>query len=138
MKLELGQKATRTMLVTQDHIEAYAKLTGDYNPLHFDKDFASKTQFGDLVSQGGITTGILHALVAMELPGHGTVFLNQNFQFTAPVYIGDRITGEVEITNVHTSKPVTKLKVKVTNQDNKIVLEGTAVCYTMKPLEGKS
>jgi acyl dehydratase len=120
------------MIVTKEHIELYAKITGDYNPLHFDEDFASKTKFRRLVSQGGITTGILHSIVAMKLPGPGTVFLNQNFQFMAPVYIGETITGEVEISEIHETKPVTKLKVKVWNQDEKTVLEGTAVCYTMK------
>ena len=127
-----GQKATCTLTITKDHIEAYAKLTGDYNPLHFDQDFAKKTKFGDLISQGGITTGILHALVAMDLPGPGSVFVNQNFQFTAPVYIGDQITGEVEVSEIHPSKPVIKIKVEVRNQHEKVVLEGNAVCYTIK------
>jgi acyl dehydratase len=99
----VGQKASRTMTVTADHVRDYAEITGDYNPLHFDEAFASRTKFGRLVAQGGLTTGILHALVAMDMPGPGTVFLSQNWKFTAPVYIGDTITAEAEVLSVHAS-----------------------------------
>lgn len=135
MKLKIGQKASKSILITKEHIEMYAKLTGDYNPLHFDEIFASRTKFGKLIGQGGITTGILHSIVAMDLPGPGTVFLNQNFQFLSPAYIGDKITGEVEILKIHESKPVSTIKVKVVNEHQNILLEGTAVCYTMKPTD---
>jgi len=130
MDLRVGQKATRTMQVAAKHVEMYAELTGDRNPLHFDKVFASGTRFGRLVAQGGITTGLLHALVAMDMPGAGTVFLNQNWQFTAPVFIGDTITAEVEVLKVHASKPVTHLGVVIKRQDGEKVLEGDAWCYT--------
>jgi len=129
-KVSVGQIATRTMTVTAEHVKQYAELSGDYNPLHFDEDFASKTRFGRLVVQGGLTTGLLHALVAMDMPGPGTVFLNQNWQFTAPVYIGDTITAEAEVVKVHETKPVTTLKIIVKRADGETVLEGEAVCYT--------
>jgi acyl dehydratase len=74
MDIGVGQKAQRSMTVTQDTVRGYAELTGDYNPLHFDIEFTSKTRFERLLAQGGITTGLLHALVAMEMPGPGTVF----------------------------------------------------------------
>ena len=89
--------------------------------------------FGRLVVQGGLTTGLLHALVATDLPGPGTVFLSQNWKFTAPVFIGDTITAEAEILSVHASKPVTQLDIKVTRQDGETVLEGEAWCYTFTP-----
>ena len=89
MNLQVEQTARRSMRVTAKHVEQYAQLTGDRNPQHFDEAFAAGPQFGRLVAQGGITTGLLHALVAMDMPGPGTVFLNQTWQFTAPVYIGD-------------------------------------------------
>ena len=108
-------------------------MTGDYNPLHFDESFAAKTRFKHLVVQGGITTGLLHALVAMDMPGPGTVFLNQNWQFTAPVFIGDTITAEAEILEIHATKPVTKLKITVTRQTGEKALEGEAWCYTFTP-----
>lgn len=130
MELSVGQRATRSKTVTADDVKTFAELTGDYNPLHFDESFVAKTRFGRLVVQGGLTTGLLHALVAMDMPGPGTVFLNQNWQFTAPVFIGDTITAEAEVLEVHETKPVTKLKIVVTRQSGETVLEGEAVCYT--------
>src|SRR5512146_3170805 len=106
--LKVGQKASRTMAVTSAHVKAYAEMTGDYNPLHFDEAFTRRTKFGRLVAQGGLTTGILHALVAMDMPGPGTVFLSQNWKFPAPVYIGDTITAEAQVLSVHPTTPVTQ------------------------------
>ena len=131
--ISVGQKATRTITLTTEHVKTYAEMTGDYNPLHFEEDFASKTKFKKLVVQGGLTTGLLHALVAMDMPGPGTVFLSQNWKFTAPVFIGDTITAEVEVLSVHTSKPVTQLRVAIARQDGETVLEGEAWCYTFQP-----
>jgi len=131
-KRVVGQTARRSLTLTADHVRRFAELSGDYNPLHFDEAFAAKTKFGRLVVQGGLTTGLLHALVAMDLPGPGTVFLSQNWKFTAPVYIGDTITAEAEVTSVHATKPVTGLRVRVQRQDGEVVLDGEAFCYTMK------
>lgn len=131
--LEVGRKASRTMTVTAAHVKAYAEMTGDYNPLHFDEPFAAGTKFGRLVAQGGLTTGILHALVAMDMPGPGTVFLSQNWKFTAPVYIGDTITADAEVVDVHASKPVCRLKMTVRRQTGEVVLDGDAWCYTFAP-----
>jgi acyl dehydratase len=131
--LTVGQKAQRSLTLTEEHVRTFAELTGDYNPLHFDVAFARATRFGELVVQGGLTTGLLHALVAMDLPGPGTVFLSQNWRFTAPVYIGDTITAEAEIKSVHQSKPVVQLGVRVWRQTGETVLEGEAWCYTMGP-----
>jgi acyl dehydratase len=133
MDIHEGQKAQRSTEVTARHIEMYAELTGDRNPLHFDEKFAAGTRFGRLVAQGGITTGLLHALVANDIPGPGTVFLNQNWQFTAPVYIGDTITAEIEVLEVKAAKPVTHLGVRIWQQDGETVLEGDAWCYTFSP-----
>lgn len=133
MKLAVGQRASRSLTLTEEHVQAFAKMTGDFNPLHFDGVFAAKTKFKKLVVQGGLTTGLLHALVAMDMPGPGTVFLSQNWKFTAPVYIGDTITGEAEVLSVHESKPVTQLKMRVTRQAGEAVLEGEAWCYTFQP-----
>jgi len=132
MNVAVGQRAARSLTLTPDHVKTFAELTGDYNPLHFDEAFVSRTRFGKLVVQGGLTTGLLHALVAMDMPGPGTVFLSQNWKFTAPVYIGDTITAEAEILSVHASKPVTQLGVRVTRQTGETVLEGEAWCYTFR------
>lgn len=130
MQVEVGQQASRTLTLTPDHVRRFAELTGDYNPLHFDEEFASRTRFERLVVQGGLTTGLLHALVAMDMPGPGTVFLSQDWKFTAPVYIGDTITAEAEVLSVHESKPVTRLAVLIRRDDGETVLEGEAWCYT--------
>jgi acyl dehydratase len=134
MNLTIGQKASRTLTLTEGHVRTFAELTGDYNPLHFDAAFAAATKFGRLVVQGGLTTGLLHALVAMDMPGPGTVFLSQNWKFTAPVYIGDTITAEAEVRSVHATKPVTQLGIVIRRQDGEVVLEGEAWCYTFTPV----
>ncbi len=133
MPLTIGQTARRSLEVTEDRVRAFAELTGDFNPLHFDAAFAAGTRFGRLIAQGGITTGLLHAVVAMDLPGPGTVFLSQAWKFTAPVYVGDAITAEVVVAEVHPTKPVTRLSVAVRRQTGEMVLEGEAWCYTASP-----
>jgi acyl dehydratase len=130
--LEPGRKASRSLTLTSQHVRTYAELSGDHNPLHFDEAFAAQTRFGRLVVQGGLTTGLLHALVAMDMPGPGTVFLSQEWKFTAPVFIGDTITAEAEVLSVHESKPVCQLAVTVRRQDGEEVLKGEAWCYTFK------
>jgi len=130
MSLTVGQRASRRLTLTANHVRTFAELSGDRNPLHFDAAFAARTKFGRLVVQGGLTTGLLHALVAMDMPGPGTVFLSQNWRFTAPVYIDDTITAEAEVVSVHPSKPVTQLRVQITRSDGTTVLEGEAWCYT--------
>jgi acyl dehydratase len=129
----VGDTASRAITVTGEHVDAYAAITGDRNPLHFDEAFAAKTKFGRLVVQGGLTTGLLHALVAMDVPGPGSVFLSQDWRFTAPVFIGDTITATAEVLSVHATKPVTQLAIRVVRQDGETVLEGEAWCYTFSP-----
>ena len=133
MSIRVGQRASRSLTLTTEHVNKFAEISGDRNPLHFDAPFASRTKFGRLVVQGGLTTGLLHALVAMDMPGPGTVFLSQNWKFTAPVFIGDTITAHAEVLSVHESKPVTHLRMQVTRDDGSTVLEGEAWCYTFSP-----
>ncbi|MFW6088629.1 MAG: MaoC family dehydratase [Gemmatimonadota bacterium] len=128
--LKAGDTASRSLTLTAEHVETYARLSGDRNPLHFDEEFAAGTKFGRLVVQGGLTTGLLHALVAMDMPGPGTVFLSQDWKFTAPVYIGDTITATATVLKVHESKPVTQLAIEVERRDGETVLTGEAWCYT--------
>jgi acyl dehydratase len=133
MSLQVGQTATRQLTLTADHVRKFAEISGDHNPLHFDEAFAAGTKFGRLVVQGGLTTGLLHALVAMDMPGPGTVFLSQNWKFTAPVFIGDTITAHAEVLKVHQTKPVSQLAVRITRQTGETVLEGEAWCYRFVP-----
>ena len=128
---EVGQKAQRSRLVTTRDIGLFTEISGDRNPLHYDEEAAKKTRFGGIVVQGGITSAILNAVVAEDLPGPGTVFLQVNWSFKAPVKPGDTITGEVEITKVREDKPITELNTRVMLSDGSVVLEGNVVCYTM-------
>ena len=132
-RVTVGQEATRTATFTTEDVKAFAALSGDHNPLHFDREFARRTPFGRLVVQGGLTTGVLHALVAEDMPGPGTVFLSQSWKFTAPVFIGDTVTAHAVVLTAHASKPVCSLKIRVTRQDGEVVLEGEAWCYTFTP-----
>ncbi len=129
----MGQKARRSKTVTARDVELYAEITGDRNPLHFDAAFAAGTRFGRLVAQGGITSGMLNALVAMDLPGPGTVFMSQSLKYLAPTYLGDTLTAEVEVLAVKPDKPVCQLKATITNQDGTVVLEGECWTYTLRP-----
>jgi acyl dehydratase len=128
--IAVGQRAARRITFTARDVEAYAQITGDRNPLHFDEAFAAKTKFGRLVVHGGLTAGILNALVAEDLPGPGTVFMSQELTYRAPVYVGDTILGEVEVLEVHATKPVTKLRATVQRENGDVVLEGVCWCYT--------
>ncbi|WP_410765567.1 MaoC family dehydratase [Haloferax sp. DFSO60] len=127
----VGQSAERSRTIEPSYIELFSELSGDYNPLHYDEAVAAASPFGEIVVQGGITSSILNAVVAEDLPGPGTVFLNVNWDFVAPVRPGDTITGRVEVTSVREDKPITELETTVTRDDETVVLEGTAVCYTM-------
>jgi len=127
----VGEKAQRSRLVAARDIELFTAISGDKNPLHYNEEAAKNTRFGGIVVQGGITSAILNAVVAEDLPGPGTVFLQVNWSFKAPVRPGDTIIGEVEITKVREDKPITELNTRVMLADGSVVLEGNAVCYTM-------
>jgi acyl dehydratase len=127
----VGQIARRSREVTAKDIELFTEISGDRNPLHYDEAIASATRFGGIVVQGGVTSAILNTVVAEDLPGPGTVFLQVNWSFKAPVRPGDTITGEVKITKVREDKPITELETRVSTGDGTLVLDGNAVCYTM-------
>ena len=127
----VGQTAERSRLVELEDIHLFTEISGDRNPLHYDEAAAAASRFGEIVVQGGVTSAILNAVVAEDLPGPGTVFLQVDWKFIAPVRPGDTITGAVEVLEAREDKPITKLATKVTRQDGVTVLEGTAVCYTM-------
>ncbi len=127
----IGQQARRSRLVTNRDIELFTEISGDRNPLHYDLQAAGQTRFGGIVVQGGVTSAILNAVVAEDLPGPGTVFLQVHWSFRAPVRPGDTITGEVTVTKVREDKPITEIDTRVVLDDGTIVLDGTAVCYTM-------
>ena len=130
----VGQTAERSRTIAADDIERFSAISGDRNPLHYDVEAARASPFKDIIVQGGVTSAILNALVAEDLPGPGTVFLQVNWSFKAPVRPGDTITGFAEVLEVRADKPITKLRTRVTRGDGTVALEGDAMCYTV-PLE---
>jgi len=127
--MEVGEVARRTREVTARDIELFTELTGDRNPVHYDSELAARSRFGGIVVQGGVTSGLLNALVAEQLPGPGSVFLHVDWSFKAPVRPGDVITAEVRVLEVREDKPVSTLASTITNQDGVVVLDGTAVVW---------
>ena len=126
----VGLTASRSRLVTERDIALFTELSGDRNPLHYDAALAARTRFGGIVVQGGVTTAVLNAVVAEELPGPGSVFLQLDLRFLAPVRPGDVITGSVAVTSARADKPITELDVQVTRDDGVVAVAGTAVCWT--------
>jgi len=127
--MRVGQVARRTRTVTTRDIELFTEMTGDRNPLHYDDELAAASRFGGIIVQGGVTSGLLHALVAEDLPGPGSVFLHVDWSFKAPVRPGDEIVAEAEVLDVRDDKPICRLRTRVTNQEGTVVLDGTALVY---------
>jgi acyl dehydratase len=129
----VGVTATWTRTFTADDVEAFAAISGDRNPLHFDPEFAASTRAGGLIVHGGLTAGLFNALVAMELPGPGSVFLHQEWDYPAPVKIGDAVTAHAEVIEARADKPITRLRCVARLGDGTEVLRGECVVYTMLP-----
>ena len=127
---EVGDVARRSRRITERDIELFTELTGDRNPLHYDPVAAGRSRFGGLIVQGGVTSGLLNAVVAEELPGAGSVFLHVDWSFKAPVRPGDEITAEVEVLEVREDKPLTRLRTTISNREGTVVLDGTALVWT--------
>jgi acyl dehydratase len=127
--MQVGDSATRSRTVRARDIELFTELTGDRNPVHYDEELAARSRFGGIVVQGGVTSGLLNAVVAEDLPGPGSVFLNVNWNFRVAVRPGDELTARVEVTGVREDKPVSTLAMAITNQDGAVVLDGTAVVW---------
>jgi acyl dehydratase len=129
----VGATATRSRTFTAADVELFARISGDRNPLHFDADFAARTRVGALVVQGGLTTGLFNALVAMDLPGPGSVFLHQEWDYRAPVFVGDTVTAEATVIEARSDKPITRLRCVAIRADGTEVLRGECLVYTMVP-----
>jgi acyl dehydratase len=126
----VGDKASRTRTVRRKDIDLFTELTGDRNPLHYDEAAAARSRFGGLIVQGGVTSGLLNAVVAEDLPGPGSVFLHVDWSFKAPVRPGDEITAEVEVLETRQDKPLTRLRTTIANGEGVVVLDGTALVWT--------
>jgi acyl dehydratase len=128
--VRVGDTAQRSRTITRRDIELFTELTGDRNPLHYDEAAAARSRFGGLIVQGGVTSGLLNAVVAEDLPGPGSVFLHVDWSFRAPVRPGDVITAAVEVLELRDDKPISTLRTTISNQDGTVVLDGTALVFT--------
>jgi acyl dehydratase len=129
----VGARATWTRTLGPAEVEAYATITGDRNPLHFDPAYAGATRMGGLVVHGGLTAGLFNALVAQELPRPGSVFLHQEWDYPSPVRMGDTVTAEAEVIEARADKPITKLRCVARRGDGTVVLSGECLVYTLLP-----
>jgi acyl dehydratase len=129
----VGSRATWTRTITAEDVEAFARFSGDRNPLHFDADFAGRTRAGGLIVHGGLTTALFNALVAEVLPGPGSVFLHQEWDYPAAVPIGDTVVAEAEVIEARSDKPITRLRCVARRSDGTEVLRGECLVYTMQP-----
>jgi acyl dehydratase len=122
-----GDKASRSLTITDETIRLFADLSGDHNPVHLDDAYAAETRFGRRIAHGMIAASLTSATLANELPGPGSVYLSQTLTFKAPVFPGDTITATVEVQQVRPDKPIVTLSTLCTNQAGAAVLEGQAV-----------
>ena len=127
MSIQVGDKATRSLNITDEVIRTFADVTGDHNPVHLDDVYAAGTRFGRRIAHGMIAAGLISAALANDLPGPGSIYLSQTLEFKAPVFPGDTLTVEVEVKNVRPDKPIITLSTKCTNQEGRLVLDGVAV-----------
>ena len=127
--MRVGDTAQRSRRISARDIELFTELTGDRNPLHYDEDAAARSRFDRLIVQGGVTSGLLNAVVAEDLPGPGSVFLHVDWRFLHPVRPGDTITAEVEVLTSRVDKPIHELRTTITNQDGTVVVDGNATVY---------
>jgi acyl dehydratase len=129
---EVGASASLQRTLGAREVELFSQMTGDRNPLHVDEAAARASRFGGLITQGGVTSGLLNAVVAEKLPGPGSVFLSVSWTFRRPTYLGETMTARVTVTDVREDKPICTLETTVVNADGEVCIEGTAVTYTVE------
>lgn len=127
----VGAAAERRRRTSMQDVEMFSEMTGDRNPLHYDAALAAGTPFGGLIVQGGVTSGLLNAVVAEDLPGPGTVFLGVEWRFVKAVAVGEEIVGRVEVMSVRHDKPICEIETTVRNAAGDLCLSGKATTYTM-------
>ncbi|GIL36722.1 MaoC family dehydratase [Phycicoccus sp. DTK01] len=134
---EVGATASITKRLGAHEVALFAEISGDHNPLHFDREVAQASRFGGLITHGGVTSGLLNAVVAEHLPGPGTVFLSTSWNFRRPTYFDEEMTATVTVSTVREDKPICTLATTVTNADGEVCIDGEAVTYTA-PLDQDS
>jgi len=124
---KIGDSASLTKTFSDADVRAFADISGDKNPIHLDDDYAEQTRFKQRLVHGMLTSGLISAVLGMQLPGPGSVYIRQIINFRAPVFINETITATVTVSKVRTGKPIITLETVCKNQDDIIVLDGEAV-----------
>ncbi len=127
MEFQPGQRASFTKTVTEADVYAFAGITGDFNPLHVDAEYARRSRFGERIAHGMLTAGLISTVLGMRLPGPGGIYLSQSLKFLKPVKFGDTVTATVEVVSYRTEKHVLTLHTGCTNQRGDAVAEGESV-----------
>jgi len=122
-----GQKASFTKTITETDISVFAGLTGDFNPIHVDAEYARRSRFGERIAHGLLTAGLISTVLGMHLPGPGGIFVSQTLRFRGPVRIGDTITAVAEVVAFQQEKRLLTLRTSCVNQQGETVLEGESV-----------
>ncbi|MBC8449481.1 MAG: MaoC family dehydratase [Chloroflexi bacterium] len=131
----IGERASFSKTVTEADVTTFAGLIGDFNPIHVDAEYARQSRFGRRVAHGMFTGGLISAALGNKLPGPGSIYLSQQIEFLAPVFIGDTITAVVEVVSWQLDKRIITLKTDCYNQDEKQVVTGKAVLLVDRPGE---
>ena len=126
MRFSIGDTAEITKTIEQADVDAFARVTGDHNPVHVDEEFAKSTRFGKRIAHGMLTASLISAVLANKLPGEGSVYLGQTLKFVAPVFPGDEVTARVVVREIREDKPIVKLETICVNQRGEIVVRGEA------------
>jgi len=126
MDLKIGDTFSTTREITDDLIRRFAELSGDYNPIHLDEEFAKKTRFGRRIAHGMLSGAFISAVLGYEFKERKIVYLSQTMKFTAPAYLGDTITATATVTVIRADKPIVTLETVCTNQNGEITLKGEA------------
>jgi 3-hydroxybutyryl-CoA dehydratase len=123
--IEIGDRSSVTKTFEEEDVLHFSDLSADENPIHFDKKYAETTRFKKRIVQGPYVASLIGGILGSKLPGPGTIYINQNTNFKAPVFIGDTITAEVEVISKREDKPIIKLRTWA-SKESTIVLEGEA------------
>ena len=125
--IKVGDSDSVSKTITEGDIVTYAGITGDFNPVHINAEFAGKSMFKERIAHGMLVAGFISTVIGYHLPGPNTIYLAQEVSFKLPVKIGDTVTAEVTVTEKRDDKRILKLKTTVTNQRGEIVVDGSAV-----------
>ena len=131
MNVKVGDSFSKTREITDELVRAFAEVSGDFNPIHVDEEFAKTTRFGRRIAHGMLSGAFISAVLGYEFAEKRIVYLSQTMKFTAPVYIGDTVTTVATITNIREEKNIVTMETVCSNQNGEAVVKGEAVVMVL-------